>query len=118
MDKWETYDGDHLVSIAFDSTHRGTPDPRLIYGASGVARLEVDPKGTWPLRRRESEMTSVLYLGCPAPERAAAEKQLGDVDVAVVWGENASFALTELRRRNMPVLLDLSKGAAALPDRA
>jgi hypothetical protein len=46
MDKWETYDGDHLVSIAFDSTHRGTPDRRLIYGANGVARLEVDPKGT------------------------------------------------------------------------
>ena len=59
-------------------------------------------------------MTSVLYLGCPAPERADTEKQLGDVDVAVVWGENASFALTELQRRNMPVLLDLSKGAAAL----
>jgi two-component system nitrogen regulation response regulator NtrX len=59
-------------------------------------------------------MTSVLYLGCPAPERADTEKQLGAVDVAVVWGENASFALTELQRRDMPVLLDLSRGAAAL----
>ena len=46
MDKWETYDGDHLSSIAFDTTHRGTPDRRLIYGANGAARLEVDPKGT------------------------------------------------------------------------
>jgi hypothetical protein len=45
-DKWETYDGGHLVSIAFDSTQRGTPDRLLIYGANGVARLEVDPKGT------------------------------------------------------------------------
>jgi DNA-binding NtrC family response regulator len=59
-------------------------------------------------------MTSVLYLGCPALERADTEKQLRAVDVAVVWGENASFALTELQRRNMPVLLDLSRGAAAL----
>jgi two-component system nitrogen regulation response regulator NtrX len=59
-------------------------------------------------------MKSVLYLGCPAPERADAEKQLGAVNVSVVWGENAAFALNELRQRNMPVLLDLSNGASAL----
>jgi len=59
-------------------------------------------------------MTSVLYLGCPAPERADTEQQLSAADVAVVWGENATFALTELQRRNMPVLLDLTRGAAAL----
>src|SRR3954462_2791057 len=46
LDKWETYQGDHLSSIAFDTTHRGTPDRRLIYGANGQARLEVDPKGS------------------------------------------------------------------------
>jgi hypothetical protein len=46
IDKWETYQGDHLSSIAFDTTHRGTPDRRLIYGAKGEARLEVDSKGT------------------------------------------------------------------------
>ena len=46
MDKWETSEGDHLASIAFDTTHRGTPDRRLIYGANGTARLEVDPNGT------------------------------------------------------------------------
>ena len=59
-------------------------------------------------------MQSVLYLGCPPPERADTEKQLGAVDVAVIWGENATFALDELQRRDMPVLLDLSRGAAAL----
>src|SRR5437868_3031158 len=59
-------------------------------------------------------MKSVLYVGCPAPERADTEKQLGAVDVSVVWADNASLALTELQRRNMPVLLDLSRGAAAL----
>ena len=47
MDKWETYDGARLSSVAFDTTHRGTPDRRLVYGANGAARhLEVDPNGT------------------------------------------------------------------------
>jgi hypothetical protein len=46
MDKWETYDGPRLASIAFDTTHRGTPDRRLIYAPDGTARLEVDQKGT------------------------------------------------------------------------
>jgi DNA-binding NtrC family response regulator len=59
-------------------------------------------------------MKSVLYLGCPHPERADAEKLLSAADVAVIWADNASLALTELQRRNMPVLLDLSRGAAAL----
>src|SRR3954470_22278049 len=59
-------------------------------------------------------MKSVLYLGCPASERADTEKVLEAVNVAVVWGDNAAFALGELQRRNMPVLVDLSRGAAAL----
>jgi WD40 repeat protein len=45
IDKWETYDGDRLASLAFDTMHRGTPDRRLIYGPSGTARMEVDAKG-------------------------------------------------------------------------
>ena len=59
-------------------------------------------------------MTSVLYLGCPAPERADTEKRLGAVDVSVVWAENAALVLSELQQHNMPVLLDLSRGAAAI----
>jgi hypothetical protein len=46
MDKWETYERNRLASVAFDTQHRGTPDRRLIYGADGSARLEIDPKGT------------------------------------------------------------------------
>jgi hypothetical protein len=46
IDKWETYEGDHISSVAFDMTHRGTPDRRLIYGPNGTARVEVDPNGT------------------------------------------------------------------------
>ena len=45
IDKWETYDGDRLASVAFDTQHRGTADRRLIYGADGTARLEVDLAG-------------------------------------------------------------------------
>ncbi len=45
MDKWETYDGERLASVAFDTQHRGTPDRRLIYGADGSVRVEVDAKG-------------------------------------------------------------------------
>jgi len=59
-------------------------------------------------------MKSVLYLGCPAAERADTERQLGIADVSVVWADNVTYALTELERRDMPVLLDLSRGASAL----
>jgi hypothetical protein len=44
-DKWETYDGGRLTSVAFDTTHRGVADRRLTYGPGGAARMEVDPKG-------------------------------------------------------------------------
>ena len=45
FDKWETYDGGHLASVSFDTTHRGTPDRRLTYGKDGSALLEVDTRG-------------------------------------------------------------------------
>ncbi len=46
FDKWETYEEGRLSSVAFDTLHRGTPDRRLVYGADGSARLEVDSAGT------------------------------------------------------------------------
>ena len=45
VDKWETYEGDRLLSVAFDATHRGKPDRRLIYAADGAVRVEIDPEG-------------------------------------------------------------------------
>jgi DNA-binding NtrC family response regulator len=59
-------------------------------------------------------MKSVLYLGCPPQERLETEKMLGTADVAVVWADSVASAIGELQRRDMPVLLDLSRGAAAL----
>ena len=46
VDQWETYDQGHVMSIAFDTQHRGTPDRRLVYGADGnLAEVELDPDG-------------------------------------------------------------------------
>ncbi len=45
IDKWETYDGTRLASVAFDTLHRGVPDRRLTYGASGTAHLDFDREG-------------------------------------------------------------------------
>jgi DNA-binding NtrC family response regulator len=59
-------------------------------------------------------MTSIIYLGCPAGERDDAERLLRDGHVSVVWADNVAYALDELGRRDIPVLVDLSRGAAAL----
>lgn len=60
-------------------------------------------------------MKSVLYIGCPASERADTEQLLASADLSVVWADNSAGAVAELQRRHdMPVLLDLSRGAGAL----
>ena len=59
-------------------------------------------------------MKSVLYLGCPPAERAETETQLAAESMSIVWADNVNYALSELQRHDMPVLLDLSRGAAAL----
>ena len=59
-------------------------------------------------------MRSVLYLGCPPSERAETEKVLATGNVSVVWADDAGHVLGELQRREMPVLLDLSRGPAAM----
>ena len=57
---------------------------------------------------------AVLYLGCPAAERDGAEQVLGSAHVSVIWADTIGSALAELQRRDVPVLVDLSRGAAAL----
>ncbi|HEY2149923.1 MAG TPA: sigma 54-interacting transcriptional regulator [Vicinamibacterales bacterium] len=59
-------------------------------------------------------MTSIVFVGCPPSERADAEQQLETGNVRPVWADTASGALDELQRRDMPVLLDLSRGSGAL----
>jgi hypothetical protein len=42
IDKWETFDGaGRMLSVAFDTQHRGTPDRRLVYGPGGTAEFEI-----------------------------------------------------------------------------
>ena len=45
VDKWETYDGPRLAVVGFDTLHRGAPDRRLVYGADGTVRIEIDTRG-------------------------------------------------------------------------
>jgi hypothetical protein len=45
IDKWETYDGERLSSVAFYTQHRGVPDRRLVYAPNGTARVELDVNG-------------------------------------------------------------------------
>ena len=59
-------------------------------------------------------MKPIVFLGCPPQERLETEKALGAADVSVVWADSVQLALAELQRRDIPVLLDLSRGAAAL----
>ena len=49
------------TSVAFDTTHRGTPDRRLVYGSHGTARVEVDPSGaTGSILESNRHMRDVL----------------------------------------------------------
>jgi DNA-binding NtrC family response regulator len=57
---------------------------------------------------------SVVYLGCPPAERPDTERALAAASVSVIWADNVAYALRELQRCEMPVLLDLSRGGAAL----
>jgi two-component system nitrogen regulation response regulator GlnG len=59
-------------------------------------------------------LPSIIYLGCPAAERADTERALASASLTVVWADTVALAQTELQRSEMPVLLDLSRGVAAI----
>ena len=59
-------------------------------------------------------MEPVIYLGCPPTERPETERSLAAASVSVIWADSVTSALSELERRDLPVLLDLSRGGAAL----
>lgn len=47
VDQWEQYEDGHVASVAFDTTGRGRPDRRLVYGPDGsLAGVDVDPTGS------------------------------------------------------------------------
>jgi len=45
IDKWETYEGGRLATVAFDEPRRGTPTRKIVYNANGTVRIEIDPTG-------------------------------------------------------------------------
>ena len=51
----------------------------------------------------------ILYVGCPPVEREAAEKRFASSKLTVVWIDSLSQAVDELRRRERPVVVDLSR---------
>jgi DNA-binding NtrC family response regulator len=57
---------------------------------------------------------TVLYVGCPATDRAETASILSGAGLSVAFVESADDVLTELGAHDQPVLLDLSRGAAAL----
>lgn len=60
-------------------------------------------------------MKPVLYVGCPAAERAETQALLASANLSVIWADNAAGAVGELQRKtDLPVLLDLTRGAGAL----
>jgi DNA-binding NtrC family response regulator len=58
--------------------------------------------------------SSVLYLGCPPPDRAHCQRQLDAANVTIVWVDSITSALAELRSATLPVLIDLSRGSQAV----
>ena len=48
----------------------------------------------------------ILYIGCPAHERAEAQRALAAAALEVLWADTTAGALNTLQRRDMPVLLD------------
>jgi hypothetical protein len=73
IDKWETYDGDHLATVAFDTQHRGTPDRRLVYGRNGQVTVEVDPKGDGRWALAPESRTSKPQSASPQPRAPRPE---------------------------------------------
>jgi two-component system nitrogen regulation response regulator NtrX len=59
---------------------------------------------------------AVIYLGCPAPERAEAESRLAAVNLAVRWADSTADVLGRAHTSSDPILIDLSRGAIALHD--
>src|SRR5712691_6543260 len=56
-----------------------------------------------------SQYKVILYVGCPPIEREAAEKRFASSKLTVVWIDSPPQAVDDLRRRERPVVVDLSR---------
>jgi DNA-binding NtrC family response regulator len=57
---------------------------------------------------------AVVYLGCPAAERADVEGVLSAAGLSVFWADSAADVLGQRQVLQHPILIDLSNGAIAL----
>jgi hypothetical protein len=53
-DKWETYEGGVMKTVAFDENFDGKPDRRLTYESGALVLIETNPDATGAYRKRES----------------------------------------------------------------
>jgi len=58
--------------------------------------------------------STLLYLGCPPAARAEIERQLASVRLAVVWADSSPQAVSELQRRDLPVIADFARAGSTL----
>lgn len=63
---------------------------------------------------RTPKLTPVLFFDSSGADRRETERQLTAANVAVVWADTSAAVIAELQRRDMPVLVDFSRGAASL----
>ena len=64
---------------------------------------------------RPRKTGAVLFLDCPADQRAGIEREIGVADLRVIWVDSPAAAAAELRHRGeMPVLVGFSRGVGAL----
>ncbi len=59
---------------------------------------------------------SIVYLGCAPGERHDAESVLCGAGLTVFWADSVTDALLRLKKNDASVVIDLSRGAAALHD--
>lgn len=52
MDKWETYEGGAIRSVAFDETGNGIPDRRLVFSGTVLSSIESEPDASGRFTRR------------------------------------------------------------------
>jgi DNA-binding NtrC family response regulator len=73
----------------------------------------VSPNDSTPVRRPQKGR-SLLVVDCPPDRRAGIEQQCATAQLSVRWADTAAAAVVELRRCEMPVLIDFSRGVSAL----
>src|SRR3954467_11396351 len=61
---------------------------------------------------RHAAPSKVLLLDCAKPVQAALERPVSEEHLTVVSAATAAAAIAELRRTEMPVVVDFGRGAA------